>query len=43
MRILYPDQVLAPCGGVLADHASEAGFQLLVKAFGLAVGFRMIS
>ena len=43
MRILNPDQVLAPCRGVLVNHASEAGFQLLVEAFGLAVGFGVIT
>ena len=40
VSILYPDQVFAPCWGVLVHHTSEAGFQLLI---GLAVSFRVIS
>ena len=43
MCIHYPDQVFAQCGGILKGQAPEAGFQLLVEAFGLAVGFRVIS
>ena len=43
MCILYPDQVFAPCRGILVNHTPEAGFQLLIEAFGLAVGFRMVS
>ena len=43
MSILNPDQVFASYRGVLVHHALEAGFQLKIKAFGLAVSFRVIS
>ena len=42
MGILNPDQVFAPCRGILVHHTSEAGFQLLIEAFGLAVSFRVV-
>lgn len=43
MGVFNPDQVFAPSRGILGHQASEAGFQLLVKAFSLAVGLRVIS
>ena len=42
VSILDPDQVGAPRSRVLGHQTSEAGFQLLVQALGLAVGFRMV-
>ena len=43
LDILYPDQVLAPCRGILVYHATEASFQLLIEAFGLAISFWVVS
>jgi len=42
MCIFDPDQVFAPCRGVLGHQAPEAGLQLLVSVFGLAVGLWVI-
>lgn len=40
--MFYPDQVFAPSRGVLGDQALEASFQLLIEAFGLAIGLWVI-
>lgn len=40
---LDPYQMFAPCQGVLGHQAKEAGFQLLVQVFGLAIGLWVIS
>lgn len=40
---LDPDQVFASCGWILGHQTSEAGFQLLIKAFGQAVGLCMVT